>query len=42
MERARDEEQLLLKNFPWIRNGFGTKIQRTCAAHLHVTVREYE
>jgi hypothetical protein len=28
-KKARDEEQLCLKNFPQIRNGFGSKIQRT-------------
>jgi hypothetical protein len=26
MERVLDEEQLCSKNFPQIRNGFGTKI----------------
>jgi hypothetical protein len=30
LERARDEEQRCLKNFPQIQNGFGSKIQRTC------------
>jgi hypothetical protein len=29
MEKDRDEEQLSLNNFPWIQNGFGSKIHRT-------------
>jgi hypothetical protein len=29
LEGAQEKEQLFLKNFPQIRNGFGSKIQRT-------------
>jgi hypothetical protein len=38
LERAWDEEQLCLKNFPQIRNGFGTKIQRTSMSWISIEI----
>jgi hypothetical protein len=38
MERAWDEKQLCLKNFPHIWNGFGTKIQRTSMSWISIEI----
>jgi hypothetical protein len=38
LERTWDEEELCLKNFPQIRNGFGTKIQRTSMSWISIEI----
>jgi hypothetical protein len=38
MERDWDEEQLFLKKFTHIRNGFGTKIQRTSMSWISLEI----
>jgi hypothetical protein len=39
LERSFDEEQVCLKNFPHIQNGFGTKIQRTSMSEISLEIR---
>jgi hypothetical protein len=38
MKRAWDEEQLFLKSFPQIQNGFGSKIQRTSMSGISLEI----
>jgi hypothetical protein len=38
LESDWDEEQLYIKNFPQIRNGFGTKIQRTSMSWILIEI----
>jgi hypothetical protein len=38
LERAWDEEQLFLRNFPQIWNRFGTKIQRTSLSWISIEI----